>query len=114
MFIACFAAALSAVMSAGPGNDTSPAWSPDGKTIAYVSDADGGSRLKLIDVATRKVRTVDVGTGDMFQPAWTPDGGIVFSRYRPNGTAFHISTFRFCASFNPLKYSKAWLTPCSS
>ena len=88
MFIACFAAALSAVMSAGPGNDTSPAWSPDGKTIAYVSDADGGSRLKLIDVATRKVRTVDVGTGDMFQPAWTPDGGIVFSRYRPNGTAF--------------------------
>ncbi len=88
MFIACFAAALSAVMSAGPGNDTSPAWSPDGKTIAYVSDADGGSRLKLLDVATRKVRTVDVGTGNAFQPAWTPDGGIVFSRYRPNGTAF--------------------------
>ena len=77
-----------ALQAAEAANDTSPAWSPDGKTIAYVSDADGRSRLKLLDVATREVRTVDVGAGDVYQPAWTRDGGIVFSRYRPNGTAF--------------------------
>lgn len=81
------------------GNDTSPAWSPDGKTIAYVSDADGGSKLKLLDVKTRQVREIDIGAGDVFQPAWSPDGGIVFSRYRPNGTAFQTqkdSPARLC------------------
>ena len=67
-----------AFQSALAGNDTSPAWSPDGKTIAYVSDADGGSKLKLLDVKTREVRAIDIGAGDVFQPAWTRDGGIVF------------------------------------
>ena len=88
-----------AFQAALAGNDTSPAWSPDGKTIAYVSDADGGSKLKLLDVKTREVRAIDIGAGDVFQPAWTRDGGIVFSRYRPNGTAFQTkkdSTARLC------------------
>lgn len=82
------AMAASAVLTAGEGNDTSPVWSPDGKVIAYVSDATGKSRLNLLDVETCKSHPVDTGDGEVFQPAWTPDGAIVFSRFRPNGTAF--------------------------
>ena len=84
------ATALSVVLTTGTGNDTSPTWSPDGKTIAYVSDVTGKSRLNLLDVDTYRVHSIDTGGGEVFQPAWTPDGAIVFSRFCPNGTAFDV------------------------
>ncbi|HET7436388.1 MAG TPA: S9 family peptidase [Thermoanaerobaculia bacterium] len=66
-------------ISNGPKQDDSPAWSPDGKTIAYVSNRDGAAKqVYLLDVASgnsTKLTNLPGGAGSV---KWTPDGkGIV-------------------------------------
>ena len=59
----------------GVKQDEGPAWSPDGKTIAYVSDRDGGAKqVWMFDVATnasRKLTNLPGGAGSV---KWMPDG----------------------------------------
>jgi tricorn protease len=53
-----------------------PAWSPDGKTIAYFSDASGEYQLYLRDQTGFKPPTViDLGpeASYFYSPAWSPD-----------------------------------------
>jgi len=55
--------------------ERSPAWSPDGRTIAYISDESNSYQLKLYDVTTKNERTLRLGDGISFyyQPVWSPD-----------------------------------------
>lgn len=56
--------------------ERSPAWSPDGKTIAYFSDASGEYQLYLHDQTGFKAPTViDLGPDPSFfyNPTWSPD-----------------------------------------
>lgn len=59
---------------------SSPAWSPDGRWIAYVSAADGGANLYLMAASggrPRKLTSISTGVAD---PLWSPDGkSIAFS-----------------------------------
>ncbi len=52
-----------------------PAWSPDGKTIAYLSDESGEYRLVLRDTTTNAERALDLGEapGYYYALAWSPD-----------------------------------------
>jgi TolB protein len=52
----------------------SPAWSPDGKSIAYVSFENRRSTLFVSDVTTGKRRLVTNFPGINGAPAWSPDG----------------------------------------
>ena len=69
-------------ISASPGYDDSPGWSPDGSLIAYASEgnvfvinADGTNRRQLTSRPNVRWSYSD------FQPIWSPDGlGIVFIR----------------------------------
>jgi Tol biopolymer transport system component len=58
-----------------------PAWSPDGKTIAFQSNARGG-RYEIYTVRAdgTNLRQVTSSESDVIQPAWTPDGAIGFVR----------------------------------
>ena len=62
----------------GVKQDEGPAWSPDSKTIAYVSNRDGGAKqVYLYDVAkgtTRKLTDIRGGAGSV---KWSPDGKAV-------------------------------------
>ena len=52
-----------------------PAWSPDGKWLAYVSDKGGVENIYLLDLATGedKLLSVSKDSAQIF-PAWSPDG----------------------------------------
>ncbi len=65
-----------------------PAWSPDGQTIAYFSDATGEYKLYLRDQAGLKpARVIDLGPDHTYyySPRWSPDSKrILFSDKRLN------------------------------
>jgi len=52
----------------------SPAWSPDGKWIAYVSFENGRSAVYVQQVATGERRLVSERAGVNSAPSWSPDG----------------------------------------
>jgi eukaryotic-like serine/threonine-protein kinase len=59
-----------------PGADLEPAWSPDGKRIAFTSTRDGNMQIYLFDVDSQSVIRLtqpDVNIENS-QPAWSPDG----------------------------------------
>ncbi|HEX5950102.1 MAG TPA: hypothetical protein VFZ96_03795, partial [Actinomycetota bacterium] len=69
--------------------DTAPAWSPDGTTIAFASDRDGGfPEIYLINVdGTGLTRLTSNGLIDG-RPSWSPDGTrIAVERCCADGTS---------------------------
>jgi len=78
-----------------PADDSAPAGSPDGRSVAFVSDRSGSPRLELmpdVDAADPDATVVDLsrlappGPGDAGRPftdgapAFLPDGSLAFSR----------------------------------
>lgn len=65
--------------------DSRPAWSPDGKSIAYLRSIGGKwadyapSRLAMVDVATGASRFLTDVDRSFFHPAWSPDGQSVYA-----------------------------------
>lgn len=59
------------------GHDSAPAWSPDGKTVAFISARDGASQVYLLSMEggeAKKLTTLSTGA-DLFH--WSPDGKTV-------------------------------------
>lgn len=52
----------------------SPAWSPDGKRLAYVSFEGGNSEVYIQDLGTGRREKVAAFNGINSAPAWSPDG----------------------------------------
>ena len=70
-------------------SEASPTWSPDGASLAYVSDAGGVPRIYTMSLAARQPRRLvyDGTIRDNVAPEWGPDGRIAFcgrsgARYR--------------------------------
>jgi TolB protein len=51
-----------------------PAWSSDGKKIAFSALKDGGTNIYVIDVATKVITNLTNNTFYNDYPAWSPDG----------------------------------------
>src|SRR6185437_13123389 len=64
--------------------DSAPAFSPDGRHVAFVSDRDGsGGNVFLLDLKTNKLTQV-THESQGGQPTWTPDGkAILYMRFLP-------------------------------
>ncbi|MDQ3279820.1 MAG: S9 family peptidase [Acidobacteriota bacterium] len=63
----------------GTKQDEGPAWSPDGRTLAYVSNREGGAKqVYLYDMATGQSRKLTSLSGGAGSVKWVPDGsGLV-------------------------------------
>jgi Tol biopolymer transport system component/imidazolonepropionase-like amidohydrolase len=57
--------------------ETDPAWSPDGRSLAYSSDRDGFMNLWVRDLGTGADRQLTHGSAAAMQPAWSPDGSYL-------------------------------------
>ncbi|MGB9464823.1 MAG: hypothetical protein WBR10_06895, partial [Candidatus Acidiferrum sp.] len=73
----------------GVALNTTPRFSPDGKTIAFISDRKGQNNLWLMDADGKNPRAVFTDkTQRALSPVWTPDGNyIIVQRQgtRPEG-----------------------------
>jgi tricorn protease len=71
-------------------HDRSPAWSPDGQTIAYFSDETGEYELRLAPQdgkgAVRRVKLA--GAGFYSGPRWSPDGKLL--SYTDNSHSLYV------------------------
>src|SRR5207249_2825063 len=65
-------------LTAGPGSDRQPRWSPDGRTLAFVSTRESGAQLWVLPIAGGEARRVTSLADGVFDPLWLPDGtGLV-------------------------------------
>ncbi|MGC2529101.1 MAG: protein kinase [Candidatus Acidiferrum sp.] len=75
---------------AGSEGNYSPAWSPDGKTIA-ITDSEMGrgitTAILSVDVASGKQQTFPIATNQVYRnPVWMPDGsGLLVSEFGDYG-----------------------------
>ncbi|KAF5647047.1 alpha beta-hydrolase [Fusarium tjaetaba] len=59
------------------GTDSKPCWSPDGTTIAFLSQVDGLSQLRVLDLASENIKSTDKIPGNVEQLAWSIDGAKI-------------------------------------
>ena len=75
----------SAATPSGLTYQVDPAWSPDGRRIAFASSREGQLHVYVMDADGTHVRRLTSGTGEDRHPAWSPDGSkIAFTRGTPN------------------------------
>jgi len=62
-----------------PGSDYDPAWSPDGKRIAFTSMRDGRKEIYVLTIESGNVTRLTNTTGDIenIQPSWSPFGNQI-------------------------------------
>ena len=60
--------------------DSQPRFSPDGKSIVYVSDESGGENVWTINLEDKKKKQITEGNSNAFQsPDWSPDGNYLIA-----------------------------------
>ena len=67
-------------------NEGQPAWSPDGRSIVYVSDETRRLHLYVVDAATKKTRRITSSGTQNIDPDWGPDGRIAYITKRSGKT----------------------------
>jgi len=61
-------------LTGGPGSDRQPRWSPDGKTLAFVSTRDSGAQVWVLPIGGGDARKVSHLADGVSDPLWWPDG----------------------------------------
>ena len=78
-------------LTKSPAIDTTASYSPDGKSILFVSDRDGGQQIYLMNINGADVRRISEGAGSYAKPVYSPDGSMIaFTRIKSG--QFYIGT----------------------
>ena len=80
------AARVTAGAGAGEFHEYDIAWSPDGKRLAFLSDAENKGQLQLYiaDLPSRHARRITSVNGALQHPSWSPDGKSVAILFTAN------------------------------
>lgn len=74
-----------------PADDSVPAWSPDGKQIAFQSTRDGHFQIYVMDSLGGNLRRVSRGDSTDFSPTWSPDGKwLAFASVRDGAPNIYV------------------------
>lgn len=77
-----------AAISNSRGDDRDPAWSPDGKRIAFTSERDGNSEVYMMTADGAHQTRLTNSSEKEHHPRWSPDGKkIIFSRTLEDNTS---------------------------
>ena len=60
------------------GDHHAPSWSPDGRTLAFLSETDGGYHIWTIDVEGANLRRITSEAGAYYKPTWSRDGASIY------------------------------------
>jgi TolB protein len=74
----------------GPGYDYQPDWSPDGKSVVYVSYQKDAMELWLLDLGSGRLRQLTSGGAVNVEPRWSPDGKRIVFVSTSYNKRFHI------------------------
>ena len=91
------------------GSDSSPAWSPDGEQIAFLSDRGGAKQVFLLPIDGGEARQLtDLAGGVDGPPVWSPDGiSIAFTaspKTEPRDPTAPYRVTRFVYRFDGIGY----------
>jgi Tol biopolymer transport system component len=64
-------------LTSSTATNVRPAWSPDGKSIAFQSNRDGPYHIYVMNTDGTNLRQLTSGDNDDRHPSWSPDGKIV-------------------------------------
>jgi len=79
------------VLTDSEGDDTTPAWSPDGEHIVFVSTRDGNREIYVMDADGRNQVNLTANPADDWMPSWSPDGErIAFVSYRDGNWEIYV------------------------
>jgi len=79
-----------AQLTDGPGYDYQPDWSPDGKSVVYVSYQKDAMELWLLDLASGKFKQLTSAGAVNVEPRWSPDGKKIVWVSTQYKRRFHI------------------------
>lgn len=78
-------------LTASPAVESQPAWSPDGRKLAYVALESESTDLYVFDVASAKVVRLTQDINAEAAPVWSPGGRtITFVGDRPGGPVWQV------------------------
>jgi TolB protein len=77
-------------LTAGPGYDLQPDWSPDGKRIVFVRYDKDAMELMQLDVATGAVTALTKNGAVNLEPRWSPDSSRIAWISTADNGRFHL------------------------
>lgn len=81
LFVVPSAGGRARQVTSDPGYDSYPAWSPDGKLIAFSSDRLGGFDVFLVSAGGGIPKRLTTHSANEYVKAFLPDGRILYSSY---------------------------------
>src|ERR1041384_948717 len=91
------------LLTASPGDEYQPDWSPDGTKIVFSSRRDGNNEIYVMNADGSHAINLTNNTGDDENPSWSPDGSqIVFDSNPSVGSNHQIFVMNADGS-NPIQ-----------